>query len=127
MTFFSQKNFQDRLINLSQVCMLIKLSIDIHETYGKLFGSPPFKYYRNEVLPMALDFYNKINQSLLTSISETFRKVIKGISCNILIKYLVKTGILNMRTKEAYVTYYEKESITYSNLTEGCSSELYYI
>ncbi len=48
--------------------MLYKLAIDIHETYGKVFGYPLFAFYRTQVLPLAAAFYRKVDFLALSEI-----------------------------------------------------------
>lgn len=68
---------------LMQNCLIYKLIIDIHESYAKLFGSPLFKFYKNEVIPLALDFYSKIDKECLQLNMEALKGLAKGIVCKL--------------------------------------------
>ncbi len=111
--------------------LLVKLAIDVHATYGKLFDYPLFRSYQSEVLPLALDFYRKIDPASLRDILADLKRFSQhAISTDrfVVVKPVAvdKGGILIFPSKNDYVKYYRREMLSYSNLTAGCSVGLYY-
>lgn len=101
-----------------QSYILYKLAIDVHEFYAKLFGAPLFIFYQNEVLPLALEFYSVIDENCLNDILDVLKRIIGEIN---------NTGILLLRDKKEFINNYKKAKLSFKNLTEGYSVEMFYI
>ena len=109
--------------------LLYKLVLDVHEAYAKLFGYPLYKLYRNKVIPLAVEYYTKIDSSSFKKVIRKFKRYTNCSSCNVNLSIKInidENTILLLQDKETYLAKYKDEMISFSNLTEGCSPKLYY-
>lgn len=93
--------------------------IEILEIYSKTFGFPQYKFYRKDVLPLKLDFYNKITENQLDKIIHKTQEIIMESPYNGYMK-------INKGKHENIAKCYE-EIITYGNLLEGCNKKLFFL
>lgn len=88
---------------------------------------PTYKFYRAAVIPLALEYYGRIDEAALRKITRKLRGILQFSSCKRDRTRIGANAMQLFNSRLEYLKYYRNEAVTYSNLSEGCSTHLYYV
>lgn len=98
--------------------IIVKVVLEIYENYHKCFGAPNFKVYHNEVVPLLVDFYNRLPDGALKLISKQLQRVLLNL------KHWTDNFTL-FYTKQEYITHYRDATRKMRNLSESTNPSLF--
>ena len=107
--------------------IFFKLSIDILACYYMATGSPLFKTYKEEVIPMALLIYKALPQNTLQDVFEHLSPYYTKSKLLDHKRVESKQYLVLYKTKEEYLAHYKNEGLEYDNLTAGNTIHTFYI
>ncbi len=107
--------------------MFFKLVVDILTCYYTCTGSPLFKEYKEEVIPLATAIYKSLPQNTIQWVYEKLIVFVTPSTAKLSPCVESKRYLTLFKQKEEYLKYYKAEALDYDNLTAGNTIQTFYV
>lgn len=98
--------------------LVIKVVLEMYESYYKTFGAPNFKTYHTEVIPLLLDFYNRLPDAVLKLMSKQLTRVLLNLPG-------LTTHFKLFQTQKEFIAHYRESTRRMRNLSECTDPALF--
>eukprot|EP00026_Physarum_polycephalum_P010740 Phypoly_transcript_10917.p1 GENE.Phypoly_transcript_10917~~Phypoly_transcript_10917.p1 ORF type:complete len:363 (+),score=77.23 Phypoly_transcript_10917:133-1221(+) len=98
--------------------LVIKVVLEMYESYYRTFGAPNFKIYHAEVVPLLLDFYNRLPDSVLKLMSKQLTRVLLNLSS-------LTSHFKFYQTQKEFIAHYHETTRRMRNLSECTDPALF--